>query len=133
MTIDPLFDPLKERLQRAVAPDYRVEHRIGEGGMGVVYRAHQVRLNRAVAIKVLRPALFTADGAEAFLREALTLADVKHPNVIVIHDTGDNEGLQYYIMEFVNGPTLERRLETGPLGSDEVIGKIGRASCRERV
>jgi serine/threonine protein kinase len=75
MTIDPQFDPLKERLQRAVAPDYRVEHRIGEGGMGVVYRAHQVRLNRAVAIKVLRPALFTADGAEAFLREALTLAD----------------------------------------------------------
>jgi len=122
MTIDPLFDPLKERLQRAVAPDYRVEHRIGEGGMGVVYRAHQVRLNRAVAIKVLRPALFTADGAEAFLREALTLADVKHPNVIVIHDTGDNEGLQYYIMEFVNGQTLERRLEAGPLGSDEVMG-----------
>jgi len=105
-----------------VAPDYRVEHRIGEGGMGVVYRAHQVRLNRGVAIKVLRPELFTADGAEAFLREAQTLADVKHPNVIVIHDTGDNEGLQYYIMEFVNGPTLERRLEVGPLRSDEVIG-----------
>ena len=122
MTIDPLFDPLKERLQRAVAPDYRVDHRIGEGGMGVVYRAHQVRLNRGVAIKVLRPELFTADGAEAFLREAQTLADVKHPNVIVIHDTGDNEGLQYYIMELVNGPTLERRLAAGPLRSDEVIG-----------
>ena len=90
--------------------------------MGVVYRAHQVRLNRGVAIKVLKPALFTADGAEGFLREAHTLADVKHPNVIVIHDTGDNEGLQYYIMEFVNGPTLERRLEAGPLRSEEVIG-----------
>jgi serine/threonine protein kinase len=99
-----------------------VEHRIGEGGMGVVYRAHQVRLNRGVAIKVLKPALFTAEGAEAFLREAHTLADVKHPNVIVIHDTGDNEGLQYYIMEFVNGSTLERRLEAGPLRSDEVVG-----------
>jgi len=122
MTIDPQFDPLKKRLQEAVAPDYRVEHRIGEGGMGVVYRAHQVRLNRGVAIKVLRPELFTADGAEAFLREAQTLADVKHPNVIVIHDTGDNEGLQYYIMEFVNGPTLDRRLEAGPLRSDEVLG-----------
>jgi len=122
MTIDPQFDPLKTRLQEAVAPDYRVEHRIGEGGMGVVYRAHQVRLNRGVAIKVLRPELFTADGAEAFLREAQTLADVRHPNVIVIHDTGDNDGLQYYIMEFVNGPTLDRRLEAGPLRSDEVLG-----------
>jgi hypothetical protein len=124
MTIDPLFDPLKERLQRAVAPDYRVEHRIGEGGMGVVYRAHQGRLNRGVAIKVLRPELFTADGAEAFLREAQTLADVKHPNVIVIHDTGDNEGLQYYFMEFVNGPTLERRLKAGAIPLQEVV-RIG--------
>lgn len=124
MTIDPLFDPLKERLQRAVAPDYRVGDRIGEGGMGVVYRAHQGRLNRGVAIKVLRPELYTAEGAEAFLREAQTLADVKHPNVIVIHDAREGEGLHYYIMELVNGPTLERRLEAGPIPPQEVI-RIG--------
>jgi hypothetical protein len=124
MTIDPLFDPLKERLQRAVAPDYRVEHRIGDGGMGVVYRAHQVLLNRGVAIKVLRPELYTAEGAEAFLREAQTLADVKHPNVIVIHDAREGEGLHYYIMELVNGPTLERRLKAGAIPPKEVV-RIG--------
>ena len=65
MTIDPPFDPLMERLQQAVAPDYRVEHRIGEGGMGVVYRAHEVLMNRGAAIKVLRPELATAEGAQA--------------------------------------------------------------------
>lgn len=124
MTIDPAFDPLKERLQRAVAPDYRVEHRIGEGGMGVVYRAHQVLLNRGVAIKVLRPELYTAAGAEAFLREAQTLADVKHPNVIVIHDAREGQGLHYYIMELVNGPTLEGRLEAGAIPPKEVV-RIG--------
>jgi len=123
MTIDPPVDPLKERLQRAVAPDYRVEHRIGEGGMGVVYRAHEVLLNRAVAIKVLRPELWTAEAAESFLREAQMLAGVRHKNVIVIHRPGDDqrEGLQYYVMELVNGPTLERRLESGPIKPDEVV------------
>jgi len=92
--------------------------------MGVVFRAHQERLNRGVAIKVLKPALFTADGAEGFLREALTLADVRHRNIIVIYDTRDNEGLQYYIMELINGPTLERRLEAGCIPADEVV-RIG--------
>ncbi len=124
MTIDPAFDPLKERLQRAVAPDYQVEHRIGEGGMGVVFRAHQVLLNRGVAIKVMRPELYTAEGAEAFLREAQTLADVRHPHVIVIHDAREGQGLQYYIMELVNGPTLERRLEAGAIPPEEVV-RIG--------
>jgi len=92
--------------------------------MGVVFRAHQERLNRGVAIKVLKPALFTADGADGFLREALTLADVRHRNIIVIYDTRDNEGLQYYIMELINGPTLERRLEAGCIPADEVV-RIG--------
>jgi serine/threonine protein kinase len=78
MTIDPTFDPLKERLQRAVAPDYRVEHRIGEGGMGVVYRAHEVLMTRAVAIKVLRPELATTDASETFLREAPMMGNVRH-------------------------------------------------------
>jgi len=88
MTIDPAFDPLKERLQRAVAPDYRVEHRIGEGGMGVVYRAHEVLMNRAVAIKVLRPELATADASETFLREAPMMGNVRHKNVVVILRSG---------------------------------------------
>src|SRR6266550_4925791 len=89
MTVDPLVDPLMERLQRAVAPDYRVEHRIGEGGMGVVYRAHEVLMNRAVAIKVLRPELASADASETFLREAPMMGNVRHKNVVVILRSGE--------------------------------------------
>ena len=124
MTIDPLIDPLMERLQRAVAPDYRVEQRIGEGGMGVVYRAHEVLMNRGVAIKVLRPECWTAEGAESFLREAQMLGNVPHKNVIVIFRPGEGQGLQYYIMELVHGPTLEGRLEAGPIPPAEVV-RIG--------
>jgi len=122
MTIDPLVDPLMERLQRAVAPDYRVQHRIGEGGMGVVYRAHEVLMNRGVAIKVLRPESWTAEGAESFLREAQMMGSVRHKNVVLILRPDEGEGLQYYIMELVNGPTLERRLEAGPIPPEEVVG-----------
>jgi len=121
MTIDPAFDPLKERLQRAVAPDYSVEHRLGEGGMGVVFRAHEGLINRGVAIKVLRPELATADGAESFLREARILGSVDHRNVVAILQVRERDGLQFYIMELINGPTLERRLEAGPIPHREVV------------
>src|SRR6267378_1400612 len=114
-------DPLLERLQRAVAPDYRVERKLGGGGMGYVYLAHEGVLNRGVAIKVLRPELATAAGAESFLREAQILASVRHPNVIVIYRPGEGQGLQFYIMELVNGPTLEHRLEAGPIPPEEVV------------
>jgi len=117
-------DLVLERLQRAVSPDYRVERELGSGGMGRVYLAHEVLLNRSVAIKVLRPELATADGAAAFLREAQILAGIQHPNVVVIHKVGEGEGLQYYIMELVKGPTLEQRLATGPIPAAEVV-RIG--------
>lgn len=117
-------DPLQERLQRAVAPDYRVERELGRGGMGVVYLAHEIVMNRGVAIKVLRPEFATAEGAEAFLREAQMMGSVRHKNVVVIYRPGEGKGLQYYVMELVNGPTLERRLEAGPIPPKEVV-RIG--------
>src|SRR5438477_3258797 len=110
-----LPDLLMERLQRAVAPDYRVERRLGGGGMGVVYLAHEVLLNRDVAVKVLRPELYTATAAESFLREAQILAGVTHPNVVVIFRADSQEGLHFYIMELIKGPTLEDRLASGPI------------------
>ena len=116
----PTPDLLMERLQRAVAPDYQVVRRLGVGGMGTVYLAHEVTLNRDVAIKVLRLELATAEGAESFHREARTLASVRHPNVVVIHRPGQGEGLHFYIMELLNGPTLEDRLESGPLPAADV-------------
>ncbi len=101
-----------------------MEREIRGGGQGRVFFAHEPLLNRDVAIKVLRPELATGEGGEAFLREAQMLAGVTHPNVIVIHRTGDNEGLQYFIMEFVKGPTLEERLATGPIPPDDLV-RIG--------
>jgi hypothetical protein len=120
-------DPLLERLQQAVSPDYRIERELAGGGMGRVFLAHEVMLNRPVAIKVLRPELATADGAEAFLREAQMLASIRHPNVVVIYRPGEGQGLQFYVMELVNGPTLESRIasEGGPLPARDVAS-IGR-------
>ncbi len=114
-------DPLFERLQRAVAPDYRVERELAGGGMGRVYLAHDVVLNQPVAIKVLRPELVTVAGSDSFLREAQMLGSIRHPNVIVIHQARSRHGLQYYIMEFVSGPTLENRLLSDPLPEDDVV------------
>ncbi|HXO86952.1 MAG TPA: serine/threonine-protein kinase, partial [Gemmatimonadales bacterium] len=118
-------DPLLERLQQAVAPDYRIERELAGGGMGRVYLAHEVMLNRPVAIKVLRPELATAEGAEAFLREAQMLASIRHPNVVVIYRPGEGQGLQFYVMELVNGPTLESRVAAGPVPARDVA-TIGR-------
>lgn len=117
-------DLLMERLQRAVAPDYRVVRQLGVGGMGTVYLAHEVTLNRDVAIKVLRVERATAAGAAAFHREAQTLASLRHPNVVVIYRPGEAEGLHFYIMELISGPTLEDRLASGPLPAADVA-RIG--------
>src|SRR5437899_2179162 len=93
-------DPLFDRLQRALGPDYRLEHLIGSGGMGKVYLATDLTLNAPVAVKVLRPEIATAHASEAFTREAQILAHVRHPNIVTIHHAPPRkEGLDFYIME----------------------------------
>jgi len=84
-------DPLFERLQRALSPDYRLERELASGGMGIVYVAHEIALDRAVAVKVIRPELDTAHAAEAFMREARILANVPHPNIVSIHKPGEGQ------------------------------------------
>ena len=123
MTPDPLF----ERLQRALWPDYRLERELARGGMGIVYVAHDVTLNHEVAVKIIRPELATAHAAEAFLREARILASVSHPNIVAIRRAGEGEGLHYYIMELVGGggTTLAQRLESGRLSLEHAV-KLGR-------
>ncbi|HWC72948.1 MAG TPA: serine/threonine-protein kinase, partial [Gemmatimonadales bacterium] len=115
------IDPLKERLQRALGPDYRVDELLGRGGMGYVYLVHNLKLNRGEAVKVLRPEFDTADGGEGFLREARILATIRHRNVVVIYDEDQGEGLKYYRMELVGGPTLEERVKSVPIPMDQVI------------
>jgi tetratricopeptide (TPR) repeat protein len=108
---------LLERVRQALAPDYTVEREIAAGGMGVVFLGHDPRLDRPVAIKVLRPELATEVGAQRFLREARHLAQVKHPNVVQIHRVGDRGGIYFCVMELVRGETLAERLARGPLGA----------------
>src|SRR3989442_15428986 len=93
--------------------------------MGRVFLATDLTLNCPVALKLLRPELATAHAADAFTREARLMARIQHPNVVAIHHAYSKAGLHYYIMEFVDGPTLEQRLERGPLARNDVV-RLGR-------
>lgn len=87
--------------------------------MGIVFAAHQIRLDRVVAIKILRPELATAVAAERFLDEGRILARLDHPAIVRVYDAGEADGLFYYVMEFVDGETLADRLQRGPLSAAE--------------
>ena len=98
-------------LRSALAGRYRVERAIGEGGMATVYLAHEERYDRRVAIKVLRPEIAAALGAERFLREIRMTAALQHPHILPLYDSGDAAGLVYYVMPFIEGESLRARLD----------------------
>jgi serine/threonine protein kinase len=105
-------DHLLDRLVAAVGAQYLVDAEIGRGGMAVVYRATDVRLNRRVAIKLLPPELaFNADVRERFLREAQTSAQLAHPHIVPIYTVDEREGLVYFVMALVDGESLAERLK----------------------
>ena len=112
-------------MRTALAPEYRIERELASGGMGLVFVAHDLSLDRPVAIKVMRPELATARATDQFLREARILAALHHANVVPVHRAGEADGLFYYVMEFVEGETLEARLARGPLALAEGL-KLGR-------
>ena len=99
-----------EQLGRALAGRYEIERELGAGGMATVFLARDVRHGRQVAIKVLRPDLAERLGAERFLRETQTTATLHHPNIVPLYDSGEAEGLLYYVMPYVEGETLRDRL-----------------------
>jgi serine/threonine-protein kinase len=106
-------DYLRDRVTVAVGGQYLIEHEIGRGGMAVVYRAVDLRLNRTVAIKVLPPDLaFNGDVRARFIREAQTAAQLSHPNIVPIYSVDEKEGgsLTYFVMSFVDGESLGVRL-----------------------
>jgi eukaryotic-like serine/threonine-protein kinase len=84
---------------------YRIDAKLGEGGMGVVYRAHDTMLDRPVAIKVLSPHL-VGDGAERLLREARSVAQLDHPHIVGVHDAGEIDGQPFIVMQLAIGKTL---------------------------
>ncbi len=102
---------------------YEIVSPIGAGGMGEVYRAHDRRLDRSVAIKVLPPELsLDQQRRSRFEREARAIAALSHPHICAIYDVGQHEGVDFLVMELLDGKTLAARLESGPLGIAEVLG-----------
>ena len=123
----PQVTELLTRLQRALADGYVVERAVGKGGMATVFLAQDRKLRRAVAIKVLRPELATAIGVERFLREIETAAGLAHPLIVPLFASGEENGLLYYVMQYVEGEeTLRKRLtRERQLPIDEAV----RISC----
>jgi len=101
---------------------YEITGPLGSGGMGEVYRARDSRLERDVAIKIL-PAQFSTDPVrkQRFEREAKTISSLNHPHICVLYDVGQQDGTDYLVMECVEGETLAKRFEKGPLPIDQVL------------
>ena len=100
-----------QRLSAALTDRYRIDRELGAGGMATVYLAHDLKHERDVAIKVLHPDLGAALGGERFLSEIRTTARLQHPHILPLLDSGDADGLLYYVMPLVTGETLRARLE----------------------
>jgi len=99
-----------QRLSASLADRYQIERELGAGGMATVYLAHDVRHDRKVALKVLRPELSAILGAERFLAEIKTTANLQHPHILSLFDSGEADGLVYYVMPYVEGESLRDRL-----------------------
>ena len=111
-------DPLIGRL----LSHYRIEGRIGSGGMGVVYRAYDEHLDREVALKVLLPGTIANDSARRkFRNEALALSKLNHPNIATVHDFDTDDNLDFLVMELIEGVTLSAKLLEGSLPQKDVI------------
>ena len=101
---------------------YRIVEQIGAGGMGVVYRAHDERLERDVALKVLPPGTLADDSArKRFRKEGLALSRLNHPNIATVHDFDTQEGIDFLVTELVPGLTLDKKLAAGPLPENAVL------------
>jgi eukaryotic-like serine/threonine-protein kinase len=117
---------LEVRLRAALADRYRLERRVGAGGMAVVFLAHDLRHDRSVALKVLRPEWAAAVGAERFLREIQIAARLHHPHILALYDSGEADSCLYYVMPYVEGETLRDRLTREHTLSVNEVQQIGR-------
>ena len=100
-----------ERLRSALDGRYTIERELGEGGMATVFLAQDVKHQRKVALKVLKPELSAVVGEQRFLSEIRTTAGLQHPHILPLHDSGSADGLLYYVMPLVTGETLRARLD----------------------
>ncbi len=119
--LDAVTSPT-ERLNGALADRYRIERELGAGGMATVYLAHDLKHDRKVALKVLKPELAAVLGAERFVAEIRTTASLQHPHILPLFDSGTADGFLFYVMPYIEGETLRSKLtrET-QLGIDQAV------------
>jgi serine/threonine-protein kinase len=116
-----MTEPL-ERLRTTLADRYHIQRELGQGGMAVVYLADDLKHDRQVALKVLRPELSSVIGGERFLQEIRVVARLQHPHVLPLFDSGSADGLLFYVMPYVDGDSLRARLlREGQLGIEEAL------------
>ncbi len=110
------------RLKAALADHYTIEHELGAGGMATVYLAEDLKHRRKVAVKVLRPELAAILGAERFLKEIEVTANLQHPNILPLYDSGEADTFLYYVMPYIEGETLRDKLNREKqLGVEETV------------
>ena len=113
---------ITSQLSTALADRYKIERHIGEGGMATVYLAHDMKHDRKVALKVLRPELAAVIGGERFLNEIKVTANLQHPHILPLHDSGEADSFLYYVMPYVEGDTLRDKIDREKqLGVDEAV------------
>jgi serine/threonine-protein kinase len=116
------LSPSLDHLAAALADRYTIERRLGEGGMATVYLAEDLKHDRKVAVKVLKPELAAVLGAERFVQEIKTTASLQHPNILPLFDSGEAEGFLYYVMPYIEGETLREKLDRETqLSIDEAV------------
>ena len=129
---DELFDDILAQLRKATLGEYEIVKKVGEGGMASVYLAHDIALDRKVAIKVMLPGLLRGEGmAERFKREARTAASLSHPHIIPIYAVREQGSLLYFVMKFVEGRSLDAVIkDVGPLPPgmvQSILSQVGPA------
>jgi len=107
----PLDQTQQDRLRAALAGSYDIDRELGTGGMATVYHARDAKHQRPVAVKVLRAELAVALGRDRFLREIRIVANLQHPNILPLHDSGEVEGFFYFVMPYVEGESLRTRID----------------------
>ncbi len=123
----PADADLRALVERVLAGSYEIDREIGRGGMGIVFRAKDMRLKRTVAIKLLPPELaFRLEIRSRFLKEAETAAQLSHPHIVPIYSVDEREGLVFFVMQYVDGENLAVRLSSrGPYGGDTRLTATG--------
>ena len=116
-----MTNPL-DRLTAALADRYAIVRELGTGGMATVYLAEDVKHDRKVAVKVLRPELAAAVGPDRFVREIDIAAQLQHPHILPLYDSGEADGFLYYVMPYIEGESLRDRMaNAGRLYVDEYL------------